>query len=173
MLPGLGTVLWLSRATRARHLPRIRIGTERPLLFGDAALAPLVDCRAVSVCAALTSHDGSREWLQFADAHGEVRAKLFLLPDTDYWAWDAMLPAGDSGPPPHGPSLRQEPCACARASWSSLRARHWQARVAQVQVMDFIAVRVVGLRGAPRLSALSHSIASSIVADERALWSDA
>jgi len=42
--------------------------------------------------------DGPREWIDCLDAAGGFCARLHLLPDTDYLAWDALLAGGSSLP---------------------------------------------------------------------------
>jgi hypothetical protein len=85
-LPQLGGVLYL--APRQRDEPEGRHATG--LLLEQVDLAPLQRCRRLRVVSAVTA-DGPREWADVLDAHGRACARVYLLPGTDYCAWDAML----------------------------------------------------------------------------------
>jgi hypothetical protein len=88
-LPDLGCVLYL-HATSAE----IRRDASPPgLLVAERALSPLLDTRWLLATSVVTD-DGPREWLECVDAFGQIRARLHLLPDTDYLAWDALMNAG-------------------------------------------------------------------------------
>ncbi|WP_049623615.1 hypothetical protein [Frateuria defendens] len=90
-LPALGCVLYLP----ARVAPAPAGG----LLPLRAELAPLAGLRGL-FAASLVTGDGPREWLDAVDRQGRVLARLYLLPDTDYLAWDALLAAGAPGAAP-------------------------------------------------------------------------
>lgn len=85
-LPQLGGVLYL--APRQRDQPQER--QAGGLLLEQADLAPLQRSRRLQVVSAVTP-DGPREWADVIDAHGRTCARIYLLPGTDYCAWDAML----------------------------------------------------------------------------------
>ena len=89
-LPTLGSVL---------HLPHVHcepcLGHLPPgVIAGDALVAPLLATRMVGAGTAVTA-DGPREWLDYVDASGACLARTYLLPDTDYLGWDALLAEGD------------------------------------------------------------------------------
>ncbi|WP_250625117.1 hypothetical protein [Pinirhizobacter soli] len=89
-LPTLGSVL---------HLPRLRCAPclthlPRGVIAGDALVAPLLATRLVGAGSAVTA-DGPREWLEYVDASGICLARTYLLPDTDYLGWDALLAEGE------------------------------------------------------------------------------
>jgi len=89
-LPTLGSVL---------HLPRLRYAPclshlPRGVIAGDALVAPLLATRLVGAGSAVTA-DGPREWLEYVDASGICVARTYLLPDTDYLGWDALLAEGE------------------------------------------------------------------------------
>jgi hypothetical protein len=95
-LPALGSVLYLhatSLATLSDALPAGLLVTQR-------TFAPLLDTRWLVATSAVTD-DGPREWLECMDQFGYTRARLHLLPDTDYLAWDALISGCelDSHPP--------------------------------------------------------------------------
>lgn len=84
-LPQLGDVLYL--IARHRHEP-----TGRPaagLLVEQRDLALLHHSHRLHVASAVTP-DGPREWADVTDAYGRACARIYLLPGTDYCAWDAM-----------------------------------------------------------------------------------
>ncbi|WP_019464538.1 hypothetical protein [Dyella japonica] len=89
-LPLLGGVLYLPAACApVRTMPDPVSGwlVEREDL---AALLHTTELRASSMIGA----DGPREWMDCLDAAGTFCARLHLLPDTDYLAWDALLSGG-------------------------------------------------------------------------------
>jgi hypothetical protein len=95
-LPALGSVLYL-HATSATV---VRDALAPGLLVTDRAFAPLLATRWLIATCAVTD-DGPREWLECVDHMGCTRARLHLLPDTDYLAWDALISAcdPDNSPP--------------------------------------------------------------------------
>jgi hypothetical protein len=94
-LPALGSVLYL-HATSATVVHDV---LAPGLLVTDRAFAPLLDTRWL-VATSVVTDDGPREWLECMDHLGCTRARLHLLPDTDYLAWDALIGACDPDNPP-------------------------------------------------------------------------
>jgi hypothetical protein len=91
-LPGLGCVLYL-HTTSAAQAPH-----DVPLpgwLVAERALAPLLETRWL-LGTGMVTDDGPREWLECMDGLGRIRARLHLLPDTDYLAWDALMNADET-----------------------------------------------------------------------------
>lgn len=86
-LPALGCVL---------YLPGECIDTRAPrgCLLGAADLQPLLRTHWLAEAGEVTT-DGPHEWIECVDARGTTRARLHLLPDTDYLAWDRLLDAGE------------------------------------------------------------------------------
>jgi hypothetical protein len=84
-LSALGPVLYVPCATpgtlRGRPLPG--------LLVGSIDLAPLLHTRVLAFASAITA-DGPREWMECRDAAERALARFYLLPDTDYLAWEAL-----------------------------------------------------------------------------------
>lgn len=85
-LPGLGSVLYLHAASTTV----IRDGLPPGLLVAQRTFAPLLDTHWL-VATSLVTDDGPREWFECMDRFGRIRARLHLLPDTDYLAWDALM----------------------------------------------------------------------------------
>lgn len=71
-LHGLGPLLCCVRAGRIAREP----------CLSDSTLL-------VSVSAEVRAA-GPREWLSLETLHGEIQARLYLLPDTDFCQWDAL-----------------------------------------------------------------------------------
>jgi hypothetical protein len=92
-LPQLGGVLYLAAQPRGA----LAGGQTGGLLVEQAWLTPLHRSHRVYAVSTVTP-DGPREWADVADAHGRPCARIYLLPGTDYCAWDAML-CGAGGSP--------------------------------------------------------------------------
>ncbi|MEO7066324.1 MAG: hypothetical protein ABI114_05420 [Rhodanobacter sp.] len=103
-LPALGCVLYMPMPPMP--LPWRASGMARGLLVDDVQLMPLLQVRWL-VAATVVTTDGPREWLDCLDARGALCARLYLLPDTDYVAWDALLPLDDGVAPCLLPCLSQ------------------------------------------------------------------
>jgi hypothetical protein len=106
-LPSLGSVLYLHNT-----FAEVITETLPPGLCVTArALAPLLDVRWLMATSAVTE-DGPREWIECMDRYGRPRARLHLLPDTDYLAWEALMAAHESSHHPltlpPGPLLRPD-----------------------------------------------------------------
>jgi hypothetical protein len=167
-MPQLGSVLWLFHARRERVFPRARLVPQGVLLLEHPALAGLADCVAVLALCAVTSH-GPREWLEFRDVHNVAIAKLYLLPETDYLAWDAMLAGG--GVPAAAGAQRgwQAHAAFMRGAFMRLGAA-WQARIVRLPLLRLSCLSVLGLRAPEQVSVLGRRLAGAIVEDENAVW---
>lgn len=90
-LPDLGAVLYLHATSTAV------ISDAHPpgLLVAQRAFAPLLDTYWLCATSVVTN-DGPREWWECIDRFGRPRARLHLLPDTDYLAWDAATASHES-----------------------------------------------------------------------------
>jgi hypothetical protein len=171
-LPELGTVLWLHRPTRDRTFPRARLTPQGVMLLEHPALGVLADCIEVVPMSAVTSH-GPREWLEFRNVHNAAIAKLYLLPDTDYLAWDAMLAgcrsnatlSASGGNWQAHKAFMHAAFACVGASW--------EARLVRMPMLRLTGLRVLGLRAPEPVSALGCRCARAIADDERAVWREA
>ncbi|WP_448096865.1 hypothetical protein [Luteibacter yeojuensis] len=61
----------------------------RGCLVESADLAPLLATRHVGLTCAVTA-EGPREWMDCVSGQGHLLARIYLLPDTDYLAWDGL-----------------------------------------------------------------------------------
>jgi hypothetical protein len=165
-LPQLGTVLWLHRPSPDRAFPRARLLSSGVLLLDHPALGGLADCATVKAFCAVTAH-GPREWLEFDDAQGEAIARLYLLPDTDYLTWDAMLSgcAVTTIPMPARQAWRT-PVAFMRSAFAR-RDVTWQGRLARLPMLRLIGLNVLGLRAPTPVSALGARIAHALAEESR------
>lgn len=147
-LPLLGTVLYLPmRGEASPDHP------ARGWLAESEDLAPLLHTQWL-LAACVIGADGPREWLECVDAAGRLRARLHLLPDTDYLAWDVLLSAAT---PVSTPAFRrvQRPFRAAGA-----RLLHFSQR-------RFGNLDVLGGRDAAQLSSVGQGIAREV------LWAEA
>ncbi|WP_329741150.1 hypothetical protein [Dyella sp. A6] len=105
----LGHVLYLPGPAMDAALPACPTGW----LAERRELAFLLRPHRLAV-AGVVDTDGPREWLECVDHSGRVQARLYLLPDTDYLAWDALLAAGErvSAPQPGMPQDFRPRGAC-------------------------------------------------------------
>jgi hypothetical protein len=166
-LPRLGSLLWLHRVVGDGIFPRARLLPQGVLLLDHPALIALADCKSVTAHSAVTSH-GPREWLEFSDAQALCLARLYLLPDTDYLAWDAMLAqcniARTLQPPP---ARWHAHAAFMRGAFARLRSP-WRAQAVHLPVLRLPCLQVLGLRAPATLSELGSKIATAIAGDEQA-----
>jgi hypothetical protein len=88
-LPQLGSVLYLPEQAIANTL----IHPPHGLLVEHLELSPLLQTCWLAAASVISS-DGPHEWLECIDRYGRLRARMHLLPDTDYLAWDALLAIG-------------------------------------------------------------------------------
>lgn len=140
-LPLLGSVLYLParRPTDAESSPPCG------WLVTQRELAPLLRTREL-LAASMIGADGPREWIDCLDADGRLCARLHLLPDTDYLAWDALLTQSWALPP------------------APMQLEQWACRASSAELVCFRASRLGGLNmleAMPlgRLSALGCGIA--------------
>ncbi len=107
-LPVLGSVLYLP----ARSPTRLDLPLPPGWLVERRELVALLHTHEL-VVASMIGADGPREWIDCMDANGEFCARLHLLPDTDYLAWDALLAQGRAMP---SAPLQSGRLACRAAS---------------------------------------------------------
>ncbi|WP_203546626.1 hypothetical protein [Dyella caseinilytica] len=124
------------------------------LLVDEHALAPLLDTRWLLATSTVTE-DGPREWLECVDSSGRIRARLHLLPDTDYLAWDALMNAGD---------LHNGPAALSNTS----PLRPDSAEVVSFKVRELAGLQLLE-RSNSALSSLGGRIAARIAHAESAV----
>jgi hypothetical protein len=165
-LSRLGTVLWLERRERRPAHARVTIGAGGLVLFDHPALGVLGRCNAVTAHTSITPR-GPREWLCFRDNAGDAQGKLYLLPDTDYLAWDEMNATRRISPQPeptprwhaHGAFLRS---AIARLGTG------WRGRLLSFELKRFPWLRTLGAHASLRISLLGLELARAIARDENA-----
>lgn len=167
-LPRLGTVLWLERRDAATTVSlRVSVGS-RLLLLEDAAAAMLARCTTLRAHSAVMAQ-GPREWLCFHTGSGEINAKLFLLPDSDYLAWDQMSAA--CGLVSAEPVAHAAPTHATFLRRALARFGHcWQARLLEFDRKPRPWLYTLGAHPPLRISLLGLDIARTIVHDENAEW---
>ncbi len=167
-LPRIGTVLWLERSENATA-SRDRANTWTDVLGSEhPACALLSRCTMASAHSAVTSQ-GPREWLCFTGDHGEALAKMFLLPDSDYLAWDQMsvtLRLASGAPVAHEPPTHATLLGRALAHFGQRR----QARLLTFDLKCRQWQRTLGASAPLRISLLGLDLARGIVSDEGAEW---
>lgn len=164
-LPRLGSVLWLEHrgATRSGGPSATNAGV---VLFDHPVLAPLARCANARAYQAITP-GGPREWLEFRSAADEPLAKLFLLPDTDYLAWDEMTARCGFAPVAPPPSRWSAHAAFLRGALARLGAT-WRAHVFSFDLKRMPWLRTLDARTPLRLSLLGVELARAIARDEGA-----
>jgi hypothetical protein len=165
-LPRLGPVLWLERHPLHALPTRPSFDTHDGVLFGHPALAMLGRCESVTARFAVTAH-GPREWLDFRDANASVEARLFLLPDTDYFAWDRMLEGCARPPLPRRPQPWHAHAAFLRGALARI-GRSWRAHLVTFRFERIQFLSLLDARTPARISPLGLELARPIADGERA-----
>lgn len=169
-LPRLGPVLWVHREPRHPSHERACVTPRGVLLLDHPALLALGRAHDLVAGSTITPQ-GPREWLALRDAQGRIQAKLFLLPDTDYLAWDRML--ADFGErlqreETTAPSSRwQAPMSYLRGALTRLGAP-WRAQLLAFSVRRLPWVQALGAQRPSTVSPIGLGLAQAIAADERA-----
>ena len=153
-LPGLGNVLYLHAASSAVITETLPPG----LLVAQQAFAPLLDTRWL-IATSVVTDDGPREWCECVARFGRPRARLHLLPDTDYLAWDALMSSRGSldNPPPTWPG----------GQW----LRTDNASVVNFHTRELAGLLVLDRGPMKALSSLGRRVAAHIANAESALLS--
>jgi hypothetical protein len=149
-LPPLGSVLYLPTQPCMSALEEM----PRGLLVEHMQLAPLLQTHYLVAASTITS-EGPREWIECVDRHGHLLARLYLLPDTDYLAWDA-LPAGAEAATISASMQVRWPRNTHSVSAHLLRF-HWR----QLGGLD-----VLGAEAATQVSCLSRHLVGQVAAAE-------
>lgn len=165
-LPKLGAVLWLDRRDRRAASTRATIGARGVLLLDHPALVALEHCRQLTAHTAVTPQ-GPREWLCFRDGDGVAQSKLFLLPDTDYLAWDEMTAASHLAQPSQQVEPWQPHGAFLRSAWARLGAG-WRARLLTFDLKKLPWLRTLNAQPPLRISLLGLELARVIARAEGA-----
>lgn len=147
-LPALGSVLyqWTREAECEASAP------VRGWLVQAPNLRPLIGVTHVQ-CVSMVGARGPREWFDCLDATGQLRARIYLLPDTDYLAWDALIAAGTPVPEPH----------TRRSGYGYRRAT---ARPVQFQCRTLPGLSLLQARDVVALSPLGRDVAEECAGTE-------
>jgi hypothetical protein len=127
-LPVLGSVLYLPARCVAQEPWPLPAGW----LAARCELAPLLRSEAL-VVSSMIGADGPREWLDCVDRQGRFCARVHLLPDTDYLAWDALL-AGSEPLPATPLCPDQVACRATSAELVCFRTR----RLGQLDLLETV-----------------------------------
>jgi len=143
-LPSLGTVLYLPSAAALCDAH-----TSLPGWVAERIeLAPLLRCCWIAAISEVGA-EGPREWIECFDPHGAWLARVYLLPDTDYLAWDALL--GTAVALNTAPRLRMlQPMRCAMAAPLQFRQRRLGG------------LMLLGADESTELSALGQGVANDV-----------
>jgi hypothetical protein len=151
-LSPLGSVLYLPMQSRASAIEEI----PRGLLVENMQLAPLLQTHYLVAASTITS-EGPREWIECVDRHGYLLARLYLLPDTDYLAWDA-LPAGAE-------AMTMSTTASMQARWPR-NTRSVSAHLLRFHWRQLAGLDVLGAEVATQVSILSRHLVGQVVGAE-------
>lgn len=150
-LPQLGCVLCCACAP-AGGMTAVR-DADGVLLVDDPRLRWLCATARVEARCAVT-RAGPREWLRFEDAGGAVLACVYLLPDTDFLAWDALLSAcGDVAPSGDDAQV--------------VRRVQRRADLLRFRCLRVGRLTALGSESAARVSPLGRTVAGEIAGDRR------
>lgn len=163
-LPRMGSVLWIYRAQGDLMFPRARILSRGALLLDHPALAAFAHCAGVEAQGHIGAQ-GPREWLALCDARGDCLARMHLLPDTDYMAWDDMVATCAI---PHSTGLVTSRTT-SRGFLDGAKHAVWYARVARFPALRLPCLQLLGLRPPHDLSKLGLDVAMQIARDELAI----
>lgn len=147
-LPALGDVLYLCNRVGSPTRDEVRPGA----LVESIELAPLLQWRSLEAVTEIT-RNGPREWIECLAAEARIAARLYLLPDTDYLAWDALhagaIPLSCEGP------------GAGAATWSPARVQLLRFRTRRVGGLEML-----GCDSASDISSLSRQLAGRLARDE-------
>lgn len=151
----LGPVLHVDArgAGESVHLPDNAPWPARPELVGLA-------CATRVVASAQLDSDGPGECLHFLDAHGAPLASLWLLPDSDFLAWETLV---ERLPAMQVPGLAWQ-CGRCHASRGRARVRRFERiRVVGGQLLDAAAPERLSAIGQARARQLAQSAGASLL----------
>lgn len=164
-LSRLGPVLWLERRSRTPS-PTALLRGHAGVRLAHPALTELGRCVTATAHTTVTPQ-GPREWLSFLDGAGDVRAKMFLLPDTDYLAWDEMTETACLRPHREDAAPWQAHAAFLRSAWARF-GHGWAARVLSFQASRMRWLHSLDARPPLRLSLIGIELAGAIARSENA-----
>ncbi|MEP7186282.1 MAG: hypothetical protein ABI767_10635 [Rhodanobacter sp.] len=141
-LPALGNVLYMPLRSDAKPV----VEMPRGFLVEAMSLAPLLRARWLVIASQITV-DGPREWIDCISADHQACARMYLLPDTDYLAWDALLGCGDR--------VAESPAFASAPAAASAQMLHFHAR-------RMAGLQMLGAELATMSSTLSKDLAGRI-----------
>ncbi|MEO6799692.1 MAG: hypothetical protein ABI178_07135 [Rhodanobacter sp.] len=144
-LPSLGKLLYLSVNQRASPSGVLPPG----LLTDTVELMPLLQFRKLRA-ASLITVEGPCEWIECADRYGHASARMYLLPDSDFLAWDGLHAAVGSNAPVARASPTAQPCLD-------------RARIVQFRHRTWAGMQLLSAESCVRISTLSCRVATQIV----------
>jgi hypothetical protein len=148
----LGGVLYLAPPTS--RCPASQV-PPAGCLVENVELAPLMCTHYVGLTCAITA-EGPREWLDCVSAEGDTLARIYLLPDTDYLAWDGLFAGATSVDAPDRRAPDRDWLRACRARVLSFQRR----RLVGFDVLGAREVSISSLgRGVARDIAVSESVA--------------
>jgi hypothetical protein len=151
-LPPLGSVLYLPTQPHMSAIDEM----PRGMLVERMQLAPLLQTHYLLAASTITS-EGPREWIECVDRHGHLQARLYLLPDTDYLAWDA-LPAGAEAATMSMP-------APTHVRWPR-NTRSVSAHLLRFHWRQLAGLDVLGAEAATQVSSLSRHLVGQVAGAE-------
>jgi hypothetical protein len=144
----LGGVLYLA----PRHAEAPEVVASPGCLVETSELAPLLGTRHVGLTCAVTA-EGPREWIDCVDGRGDILGRVYLLPDTDYLAWDGLFADATPALPPSGRAADRDWVLASRA------------RVVCFTLRRLGGFTVLGTYETP-ISSLGHGVARDIAFSE-------
>jgi hypothetical protein len=144
----LGGVLYLAPGVS----PGVAAEAPRGCLVESMDLAPLLATHYVGLTCAVTC-EGPREWIDCVSGQGIALARIYLLPDTDYLAWDGLFADALPIEPPDHRAPDREWLRASRARILSFTRRH------------LTGLTVLGAYDVP-VSSLGRGVARDIAASE-------
>jgi hypothetical protein len=151
-LPPLGSVLYLPAQPRVSAIEEM----PRGLLVESMLLAPLLQTHYLVAASAITG-EGPREWIECVNRRGHLCARLYLLPDTDYLAWDALLADAEA--------MSASTTAPMHARWLQ-NIRSVSAHLLRFRWRQIAGLDVLGAETAPQVSILSRHLVGHVAGAE-------
>ena len=148
-LPALGSVLYETMRPAALELPH-------GLLVESKQLVPLLQGWRLAAASTITV-EGPREWIECVDDDDRCHARLHLLPDTDYLAWDALLD-------------RAVPCGAPSSTRWSHSSAPTEAQLLRFHLRRLAGLEMLGSEAVARVSPLSRQLAGEIARAETRAW---
>ncbi len=147
-LPALGDVLYMPMRSAVEQVMNLPQG----YLVEAMPLAPMIRAHWLMKASMITV-DGPREWMEWLEADGRSCARMYLLPDTDYPAWDALLGCDDRVP-------------AFRAAVPASEPSPISAQILRFHTYPIAGLQVLGAELVTTVTTLSRDLAGRIARDE-------